>query len=224
MVRTEGTSGPIAWRVTDLATVTRNIQGQAAETYDFTLEIRNVGDRAITLTKMNRTVYQAGGGQPGYSSVNGRWELKPRADWKFPLYSYTYCIASQGCLDRGGAQPLWQIVFTGTDDQNRPIEARIDIALPPKPAKLVELAVTRRASAPPEPAPVGRSAAPPTLAPPAASTTSPTQQQSAAPAVVREAPANLVINMPSWRPGYEWGYRWQSPLASISTPPPATNG
>ena len=63
-VRTEGTSGPLAWRVTDLATVTRNIQGQPVDTYDFNLEIRNVSDRAITLTKMHRTVYQAGGGQP----------------------------------------------------------------------------------------------------------------------------------------------------------------
>jgi hypothetical protein len=40
--RTEGQSGPLAWRTTDLAIVAKNVGGQAAETYDFTLHIRNV--------------------------------------------------------------------------------------------------------------------------------------------------------------------------------------
>src|SRR5262249_14677630 len=76
-VRTEGTNGPLAWRVTDMTTVTRNIQGQPVDTYDFTLVVRNVGDRGLTLTKMNRTIFQAGGGQPGHNSVTGKWELGP---------------------------------------------------------------------------------------------------------------------------------------------------
>lgn len=201
VVRTEGTSGPIAWRVTDLATVTRNVQGQPVDTYDFTLVIRNTSDRAITLSKMNRTVYQAGGGQPGYSSGTGRWVLRPGGEWKFPLYSYTYCSASQGCLDRGGAQPLWQIVFTGTDDQNRSIEARLEIALPPQPMKHVDLGVTRKVSPSPEPPLVsGTTAAP-----------RPIQERAAAPAIAREAPTNLVVALPTLRPGYEWGYRWEGP-------------
>ena len=47
VARTEGTSGPIAWRVSDLGIVTRNIQGQSVDTYDFTLVIKNVSGRSL---------------------------------------------------------------------------------------------------------------------------------------------------------------------------------
>ena len=214
MVRTEGTSGPIAWRVIDLATVTRTIQGVPVETYDFNLVIRNVGDRGLTLTKMHRTVYQAGSGQPGHSSADGRWELRPGAEWKFPLYSYMKCTASQGCLQRGGAQPMWQIIFTGADDQNRSIEARLDITLPPQHTKTVDLSATRRSPSAEPPPGIGIAAAPkstPPATPTASAINPPTQQQAAAVAAVREVPTNLAIDMPTWRPGYEWEYRWESP-------------
>lgn len=145
MVKTEGTSGPLAWRVADPAIVPRNIHGQSVETYDFNLVVRNVTDRSVTLTRMERTIYGAGGGAPGRSTEAGRWELKPGAEQKFPLYSYEYCSDSQGCLYRGHNQPLWQILFTGSDDQNRQVESRFDIMLPPRPPlKPAELAPNRR--------------------------------------------------------------------------------
>ena len=64
-IKTEGTSGPIAWYVTDLRTVTRIIAAQPVDTYDFTLVIKNVSDRTLVFTRMDRTVYQAGSGEPG---------------------------------------------------------------------------------------------------------------------------------------------------------------
>ena len=204
VARTEGTSGPLAWRVTDLGIVTRNIQGQAVDTYDFTLAIKNVSGRTLTLTKMHRTVYQAGGGQPGHSSMNGRWELAPGGEWKFPLYSYTSCTESQGCLDRRNAQPLWQIVFTGADDQDRPIENRLEIILPPRPAEHVDLGAVRRKLPPAEPPPVSA----------AGVASRPAQGTTAAPAMAREASTNLVVEVPTWRPGYEWEYSWKSPQGS----------
>src|SRR5690349_6918273 len=77
VVRTEGTSGPIAWRATEFATVTRTIRGQQVDTYEFTLLVKNVSDRALVFTKIDRTVFQAGAGQPGRRSVEGQWELRP---------------------------------------------------------------------------------------------------------------------------------------------------
>src|SRR6266481_7119804 len=77
LTRTEGTSGPISWRVTDAAIVTRNIQGQPVDTYDFVLVVKNVTDKPLTLTKMHRTIYMAGGGAPGYTAVDGRWDIRP---------------------------------------------------------------------------------------------------------------------------------------------------
>ena len=203
-VRTEGTSPPIAWRVTDMATVTRNIQGQAVDTYDFTLVIRNVGDRRLLLTKMNRTIYQAGGGQPGHSSATGRWDLGPGGEWKFPLYSYTFCVASQGCIERGSQAPMWQIVLTGTDDGNAPVESRFEIILPPRPAKLVDTGAVRRAPTSSEPPPGARTTAAPT----------PASTQSMASAPGGDAGARLSIELPVWRPGFEWEYRWDGPAGN----------
>jgi len=199
VARTEGTSGPIAWRVSDLGIVTRNIQGQSVDTYDFTLVIKNVSGRSLTLTKMHRTVYEAGGGQPGHSSMDGRWELAPGVERKFPLYSYTHCTASQGCVDRRNAQPLWQIVFTGTDDQGRPIENRLEIILPPRHAELVDLGAVRKKSSPAEPPPLAAGGAP-----------RPSQGTTVGPAATREVSTSLVVEAPTWRPGYEWEYRWES--------------
>ncbi|HET7342862.1 MAG TPA: hypothetical protein VFL90_15465, partial [Methylomirabilota bacterium] len=49
VVVTEGTSGPIAWHTVDMGPGKRSISGQAVETYEFTLVIKNVSDRTITL-------------------------------------------------------------------------------------------------------------------------------------------------------------------------------
>jgi hypothetical protein len=144
IVRTEGTSGPVAWRATDFAIVNRTIQGQSVDTYDFTLVITNAGDRPLTFTRMERIVYQAGGGQPGRTNTEGRWRVEPGREWKVPLYSYHYCSASQGCLTHGGAQPIWQISLTGTDANGRPVESRFEIMPPPQPTPSVDLSINRR--------------------------------------------------------------------------------
>jgi len=130
VVRTEGASGPIAWRVTDLAVVTRDVQGQAVDSTAFTLEIRNVSDRTVTFTKIDRTVYRPGT-SPGSTSSTGRWELRTDGVWKIPLSSSVTCKYRGGCSGRGGTQTLWQVLVTGYDDQNRPVEVRLDITLPP---------------------------------------------------------------------------------------------
>lgn len=130
--RTEGRTGPIAWRVTDVVVATKDIQGQAVDAVSFTLEIRNVSERAVTFTQMERTVYRPGS-IPGSSSHTGRWELRPSGEWKLPLYSTTSCRSPGGCLERGTTQRLWRIVLTGEDDQRRPVQAQLDITLPPQP-------------------------------------------------------------------------------------------
>ena len=83
---------------------------------------------------MDRTVYQAGSGEPGRGMQEGRWELQPGGERQFPLYTYTRCPFARGCLDRSGAQPIWRIAFSGVDDQNRPLESRFEIVLPPRTA------------------------------------------------------------------------------------------
>ena len=193
IVKTEGTSGPIQWRAADFKTVTREIKGQPVDTEEFTLIIKNISDKAITLTKMERIVYQPGL-TPGGFSENIQWELSPGAERRLPLYSYRYCGASGGCVGGGGTQALWQITFTGTDAQNRSVEARLDIAPPPQYTKSADLSANRRSPAPEELPPLTASF-----------------QSTGVPTVKMESLANRVREAPDWRVGYAWEFRFESP-------------
>jgi hypothetical protein len=199
LVKTEGTSGPLAWRATELETVTRSIRGQPVETYEFTLIVRNVSDRTLVFTKIDRTVYQSGGGQPGHGRTEGRWELRPGVERRFPFYSYTYCGEAQGCLDRGGAQPLWRMTFSGVDDQQRPVESRFEIMLPPRAApKAVMIAPAARP-------------APTVTLPDGAVLDRPPADQPAAQVVARTASSSLSAEAPAWQVGDEWEFRTDTP-------------
>ncbi len=142
-VKTEGTSGPLAWRAVGFQVVTREINGQMADTHDFTLIVRNVGDQPIVLNRMDRMVYHPGGGRPGRTSVEGPWSLPRNGERSFPLYSYRYCSSSGGCTE-SLAQTQWQITFTGADAQGRPIESRFEIAPPPERTKPIDTSPARR--------------------------------------------------------------------------------
>ena len=200
-VRTEGTSGPIAWRATDMGSVTRNIGGRAVDTYEFTLVVKNISERTIAFTRIERLVYQAGGGQPGRGSQEGRWELRPGVERRFPLYTWSNCTDSFGCLDRGGAQPIWRIGLLGTDDQQRPVESRFEIILPARTApKYTHVAAAAYNPAPPaELGPEGSIIA-------AAKPESPATQVTA-----RATAPTLTAEVPTWRRGDEWEFRWESP-------------
>ncbi len=128
-VRTEGTSGPLAWRVADLRVETREIQGRAVNGRAFTLVIRNISDRTLTVTTMGEKRYQPGTGASS-SSYAVQWRLLPGAERKIPRFTTLVCNSPATCTDSGGAQPMFQIDFAGVDDQSRPIEARLDITLP----------------------------------------------------------------------------------------------
>jgi len=130
-VRTEGTSGLLAWRVTDLRVETRESQGKTLDGRAFTVVITNISDRTLTLTKMDETRSQPGTGT-SFATYPIRWELAPGAERKIPRFSTLVCRSPAGCTDSGGAQPMFQIDFEGVDDQKRPIAARLDITLPPE--------------------------------------------------------------------------------------------
>jgi len=129
--RMEGSDGPVAWRVLDLAMVTRDVDGKAVDSSTFTLAIRNVSDRAVTFTQMDRTVHRPGTNS-NPTSHSGRWELRPGVEWKVPLSSRLICRSLSGCSGSAATQPMWRIVLTGEDDQQRPIHVRMDIVLPPQ--------------------------------------------------------------------------------------------
>ena len=55
-VRTEGISGPVAWRATDLALSKRMVDGKEREVYSFTLVLKETKGTGIIFTYMKRTV------------------------------------------------------------------------------------------------------------------------------------------------------------------------
>jgi hypothetical protein len=129
-VRTEGTSGPIAWRVIDVAVVTRDIRGQAVDGQAFTVVVTNTSDRTLTFTRMDEKRYRPGT-NTGFASYTGRWVLRPGLEWKINRFTSLVCNDAGGCAESGSTQSLLQIILTGSDDENRPVEARLDITLPP---------------------------------------------------------------------------------------------
>jgi hypothetical protein len=128
-VHTEGTSGPIAWRVDDIAVVTRQVNGKPVDGQAFVLVLKNTSDRTLTLTRMEESRYrpQTGGSTASY---NGSWMLRPGGESRFNRFTSLVCNSGQGCTDSGANLALFRIIFTGTDDGGQPVEARMDITLP----------------------------------------------------------------------------------------------
>ena len=129
-VRTEGTSGPIAWHVENIAVVTREIQGKPYDGQTFTVVLKNMSDRTLTFTKYDETRY-APGMNPLIRNYSGEWVLRPGQDWRLDRFSFIACSYGGGCLDSGASHTLSRFIFTGRDDQGRSVEAKLDITLPP---------------------------------------------------------------------------------------------
>ena len=128
--RTEGTSGSIAWRVEDIRIVTRTVEGKPADAQAFTVVVRNISERTVTFTSLDETRYRPGT-NPGMTRSTGSWVLRPGAEWRLDRTSRLVCRYGGGCTASGATQALIRITLNGTDDQARPVEAQLDITLPP---------------------------------------------------------------------------------------------
>lgn len=138
-VRTEGVSGPIAWRATDLkvqavgeAPGFIGVGRAAQEVYSFTLVLQETQGTAITFTKVAYTIDSGPALLPFSSEQPGHWELRPYRELRWPLSSSYHCPASD-CMNPGAVAPVWHIILTGTDDKGRPVRAVIDLKLPYNP-------------------------------------------------------------------------------------------
>lgn len=127
--RTEGVSGPIVWRITDLRVEAREINGQSFAGRAFTLVLKNIGPQIITITTMDEYRFQhRTNGR--VSTSTGRWLLKPGQDWEIPKFYYTVCNFQGGCTDGPASQPMFRIRLTGVNDEDRPVNETINIVLP----------------------------------------------------------------------------------------------
>jgi len=134
-VRTEGTSGPIAWHVTDLRSESvplRGTVGDARGTYSFTLVLKETQGIPITFTYRKDTIYAS----PitilhsADHAINLR--LRPHEERRFPL-TFSWGCAAVDCMQEENVAPRWTINLTGTDDKGNTVKAVINMNLPPNP-------------------------------------------------------------------------------------------
>ena len=129
-VRTEGTSGPIAWHVENIAVVTRDQRGRPVDGQAFTVVLRNVSDHTLTFTQMDE-VRSRPQTQPVHLRSADRWEMKPGGERRIERFTSLVCNDPSGCSSASATQSLMRFVLTGRDSLERPVEVRIDITLPP---------------------------------------------------------------------------------------------
>ena len=73
----------------------------------------------------------APGVNPLIRSHDGEWTLRPDQEWKLDRFSFVSCSYGGGCSDGGSKNTLSRFIFTGQDDQGRPVKAPRDMTLPP---------------------------------------------------------------------------------------------
>jgi hypothetical protein len=134
---TEGTSGPIAWYITDTRSAADSVGERYA--YAFVLVLQETQGTALTFTTMTYTFYSgSGGSQPGADerTIQGTWKLRARGRYRFPFTYTATCPEGSGCIKLQPLAPTYHIVLTGTDSQETSVRVVIDTKLPPDPSLL----------------------------------------------------------------------------------------
>src|SRR5882724_4009748 len=134
---TEGTSGPLAWHVTDLKTESvpglRGTIGEARGTYSFTPVLKETQGIPITFTYRKDTIYASSLTilKSADQAINLRF--RPHQERRFPQ-TFSWGCPAGDCLQVENVAPRWTINLTGTDDKGSAVQAVINIHLPANPA------------------------------------------------------------------------------------------
>ena len=133
--RTEGTSGPIAWHVTDLKSESvgdRTRPGDVRGTYSFTLVLKETQGIPITFTYRKDTIYA--GELTVLRSADQAISLRvrPHEERRFPL-TFSWGCAAADCLQSMSVAPMWTINLTGSDEKGQAVQVVIKIRLPDNP-------------------------------------------------------------------------------------------
>ena len=135
--RTEGTSGPLAWYVTDLKSESapglRGTPGDTHGTYSLTLVIKETKGIPLRFTHRKDTIYAASITvlRSADEAINLRF--RPHEERRFPL-TFSWMCAAGDCLQVDNVAPRWTINLTGTDAQGNTVQAVIQMHLPANPA------------------------------------------------------------------------------------------
>jgi hypothetical protein len=135
--RTEGTSGPLAWYVTDLKSESapglRGTPGDTRGTYSLTLVLKETQGIPLRFTHRKDTIYAASVTvlKSADEAINLRF--RPHEERRFPL-TFSWACAAGDCLQVDYVTPRWTINLTGTDAKGNAVQAVIQMNLPANPA------------------------------------------------------------------------------------------
>src|SRR5437773_8095541 len=134
--RTEGTSGPIAWSITEAKSESNPVEERYA--YAFVLVLQETQGTALTFTTLTYTVYSGTATNPvaQEQTLQGTWKLRAHGRFRFPFLYTATCPEGSGCIKLEPLAPTYHIVLTGTDSQDKPVRVIIDTKLPPDPSVL----------------------------------------------------------------------------------------
>jgi len=139
-MRTEGVSGPIAWRATDFK---RQAVGEAAgvigrptqqEVYSFILVLQETQGTALNFTKVAYRIDSGPGIHPLFAERVGQWRLPPHRELRWPLSS-TWGCASTDCVNPGFFAPVWHVILTGTDNRSQESASSSTLSYPITPTR-----------------------------------------------------------------------------------------
>jgi len=130
---TAGTSGPIAWHVTEAKS--ESTLAEDRYVYSFVLVLQETQGTPITFTTMTYTVYSGTETHsPSYGeTVDRNIQLRPRSAYRLPFTFTITCPELRACSKIVGLAPTYHIMLTGTDNHAKPVHVSIDIKLPPDP-------------------------------------------------------------------------------------------
>jgi hypothetical protein len=130
---TAGTSGPIAWHVTEAKS--ESIHAEDRYAYSFVLVLQETQGTPITFTTMTYTVYSGTTTHsPSYEeTIHRNIPLRPRSAYRLPFTFTITCPELKGCSPIIALAPTYHIRLTGTDNHAKPVQVSIDIKLPPDP-------------------------------------------------------------------------------------------
>lgn len=124
-----GSSGPVAWQVTELQFVERLIDGTPRQLYTFTLVLDETQGQDLTFTQVVSVI------QHPYlpttpQQVPVQWHLRPRGTLRQPFF-FPWC-STEVCKQQAALAPLrYTIALLGTDTRGRPVQVTLRTTLPP---------------------------------------------------------------------------------------------
>jgi hypothetical protein len=127
-----GIVGPVAWRAEEVGVVTIAVDGKEVDAYRFVLVMKETRGSTITFTRFETSVSDRDTIRGTPHVITGSWKLGPNGEWRIALPYTLTCLHMPGWCDTSRvATPLWQIRFSGRNDNGQEVDLPITVALPP---------------------------------------------------------------------------------------------